>query len=83
LEDNEERGFEDLEKKYVGSKFGKSEDEMKVLTVLEMYMTEDKLAEALRMIKWRKKIIKLAMMNGWGVAGMIAERTVGKLGKIR
>lgn len=60
---------------------GTSEDEMKVLTLLELYLSENKLTDAMKLLKWRKKIIKLAHMNGWEVANLIAERTASKLGK--
>jgi len=67
--------------KYADLSLGNSEDEMKILIVLEYYLSNNRLVDAMRLIKWRKKIIKLAQMNGWDVASIIAERTINKLGK--
>jgi len=58
---------------------GTSEDEIKVLGALEMNLSNNKLGDALKLIRWRKKVIKLAQMNGWEVASIIANKTIHKL----
>ena len=67
--------------KYTDLSLGNSEDEIKIMIILEYYLSNNRLVDAMRLIKWRKKIIKLAQMNGWDVASIIAERTIHKLGK--
>jgi len=32
--------------------------------------------EALKIVRWRKKICKIAMLDGWEVADQISKRTV-------
>jgi hypothetical protein len=59
--------------------FGTSEDEFKTLTAIEFLISENKILEAIKLIKWRKKIIKLAHLNGWDVAKIIAKNTIDKL----
>ena len=66
--------------KYEELSLGGSEDELKILTALEYYISNSKLLDATKLIKWRKKIIKLAQMNGWDVASIIAQRTLEKQG---
>ena len=60
--------------------FGASEDELKILTAIEFLISENKILEAMKLIKWKKKIIRLAHLNGWDVAKIIAKNTMKNLG---
>ena len=68
--------------KYEDMSLGENEDELKILTAIELYLSSNRLVDAMKLIKWRKKIIKLAQMNGWDVASIIADRTISKLGNM-
>ena len=56
------------------------DEEFKVLTLIELLLAESKVLEAMKVIKWRKKIIRIANMNGWDVARIVATNTIKKLG---
>lgn len=56
------------------------DEEFKVLTLIELLLSENKVVEAMKVIKWRKKIIRIANMNGWDVARIVATNTFKKLG---
>ena len=51
-----------------------------ILIGIELLLSENKIREALSLIKWRKKILKLAEICGWGIANKISEKTIKKLG---
>jgi hypothetical protein len=55
------------------------QQEFAILSSLEYWLQENKIEEALRLIIWRKKILKIAKMNGWAVAREIAKRTLSTL----
>lgn len=55
------------------------QQEFAVLSSLEYWLQENKIEEALRLVTWRKKILKIAKMNGWPVAREIAKRTLSTL----
>lgn len=55
------------------------QQEFAILSSLEYWLQENKIEEALRLIIWRKKILKIAKMNGWAVAREIAKRTLNTL----
>ena len=55
------------------------QQEYAILSSLEYWLNENRIDEALRLLIWRKKILKIAKMNGWGVAREIAKRTVATL----
>ena len=93
---NESQGLEEKAEKPANvdvSDFGKPEkgeeepqnlldEEFKVLTLIELLLAENKVLEASKVIKWRKKIIRIANMNGWDVARIVATNTIKKLGMI-
>lgn len=53
--------------------------EFAILSSMEYLLTENKAEDALRLLRWRKKILKLANMNGWEIAEDVARRTLQKL----
>mmetsp|Transcript_18615 Transcript_18615/g.18592 ORF Transcript_18615/g.18592 Transcript_18615/m.18592 type:complete len:453 (-) Transcript_18615:29-1387(-) len=53
--------------------------EFAVLSAMEFLLTENKVQDALKLLRWRKKILKLANMNGWEIAEDVAKRTLQKL----
>jgi pyruvate-formate lyase len=56
--------------------------EESILMGIEFLLNENKIHEALELIKWRKKILKLAEICGWTIANKISNRTIKKLGSI-
>ncbi|OMJ74131.1 hypothetical protein SteCoe_27019 [Stentor coeruleus] len=55
------------------------EQEFYLFGVIEFLITEDKLDEAMKVIKWRKKILKIAALNGWEIAQEVGRITFYKL----
>ena len=55
------------------------QQEYALLNTIDYLLSEDDLEEALRVIRWRKKILKISSMNGWEVAQEIAKKTINKL----
>jgi hypothetical protein len=55
--------------------------EYNILIGIEILLSENKIVEALNLIKWRKKILKLAQISGWNIASLISEKTLHKLGE--
>jgi hypothetical protein len=53
--------------------------EFALLSTIEFLITENKTEEALKVIKWRKKILKISAMNGWKIAQEVSKRTLSKL----
>lgn len=51
-----------------------------ILIGIELLLSENKINEALALIKWRKKVLKLAEICGWNVANKICDKTIKKLG---
>jgi RNase H-fold protein (predicted Holliday junction resolvase) len=59
--------------------FSCDQQEFSVLATVEFLVSEGKSDEALKVIRWRKKILKIAALSGWDVARELARRTVFKL----
>ena len=55
------------------------QQEFAILSSLEYWLNENRIDEALRLVTWRKKILKIAKMNGWSVAREIGKRTLNTL----
>jgi len=55
------------------------QQEFSILCTVELLLSEGKIEEALRLIRWRKKLLKVAQMNGWDVATELARKTLFKL----
>lgn len=55
------------------------QQEFAVLNTIETLMAENDLTQALRLIRWRKKVLKVAALSGWETARMVARRTVHNL----
>ena len=55
------------------------QQEFSILSTIEFLLSENKFDEALKVIRWRKKILKVSAMNGWDVAQETANRTWNKL----
>lgn len=51
-----------------------------ILIGIELLLSENKINEALSLIKWRKKVLKLAELCGWSIANKISDKTIKKLG---
>lgn len=58
---------------------GCDQQEFSILCTIELLLSEGKTEEALRLIRWRKKILKVANSNGWNVASYLAKHTLFKL----
>lgn len=55
------------------------QQEFSILCTVELLLSEGKIEEASRLIRWRKKILKVAKMNGWDIATELARQTLFKL----
>ncbi|OMJ95660.1 hypothetical protein SteCoe_907 [Stentor coeruleus] len=55
------------------------EQEFSLLSTVEYLLSEDKFDEALKVIRWRKKVLKIAAMDGWEVAQELGKMTFHKL----
>ena len=55
------------------------QQEFAVLNTIETLMDDNDLVQALRLIRWRKKVLKVAALSGWETARMVARRTVQSL----
>ena len=55
------------------------QQEFSILSTVEFLLSEGKTDEALRVIRWRKKILKVGALNGWDAAREVARRTIYKL----
>lgn len=55
------------------------EQEFSLFSTIEFLLTEDKLEEALKVIRWRKKILKIAALNGWETAQELGKMTFHRL----
>ena len=55
------------------------QQEFAVLNAVETLMEENDVAQALRVIRWRKKVLKVAALSGWDTARQVARRTVQTL----
>jgi hypothetical protein len=53
--------------------------EIQILNKLEHLITHQKSLEALKLVRWRKKICKIAIMDGWEIADQISKKTVSDL----
>jgi len=49
------------------------------MNTLQFLIEDNKINDAVRLIKWRKQILKAAQLNGWQVANMLAKKTVRKM----
>ena len=46
---------------------------------VEMLLGDNRIEESLKLVRWRKKIIKLIEVCGWEVANEISRKTVKRL----
>jgi hypothetical protein len=53
--------------------------EFAVLSAIEFSISENRIEEALKLLRWRKQILKIAGQSGWEVANDIAKRTLQRL----
>ena len=53
--------------------------ELQILNRLEYLISHKKCIEALKVLRWRKKICKIALMDGWEIADVISKKTVNEL----
>ena len=52
------------------------QQEFAVLNAVETLLTENELPKALKLLRWRKKVLKIAGISGWETARLIAKKTV-------
>jgi len=57
----------------------KNSTEVGILMGVEMLLGENRIEETLKLVRWRKKIIKLMEVCGWEVANEISRQTMKKL----
>ena len=57
----------------------KNSTEIAVLMGVEMLLGDNRIEESLKLVRWRKKIIKLIEVCGWEVANEISRKTVKRL----
>lgn len=55
------------------------QQELAVLTLLEMLLTDNDLGKASKLLQWRKKVLQVAANAGWKTAKAVAVRTVERL----
>lgn len=55
------------------------QQELAVLTLLEMLLTDNDLGKASKLLQWRKKVLQVAANAGWKTAKAVAFRTVERL----
>lgn len=55
------------------------QQEFALLNTIEFLLSENNLEEALKVIRWRKKVLKISALNGWDVAEEVSKRTWEKL----
>lgn len=60
-------------------KLSNSSNELSILMGIEMFLGENKIEESLKLVRWRKKILKLMEVCGWEVANEISHKTMKKL----
>lgn len=53
--------------------------EFAVLSAIEYSISENRLEEAMKLLRWRKKILKIAGQSGWEVANEVAKSTLQRL----
>ena len=53
--------------------------ELGLLSSVEFLLTENRVEDALKAVRWRKKLLKVAALNGWEVAHAVAKNTLSKL----
>ena len=58
---------------------GCDEQELGVLASIENFIKNNQVNMALKLVSWRKQIIKLAQLNGWEVANILAKKTIKTL----
>ena len=71
------RDIQDTAQEYTYDR--ESVEELGLLSSVEFLLTENRIADALRAVRWRKKLLKVAALNGWEVAHTVARNTLSKL----
>ena len=57
----------------------RNSNEIAVLMGVEMLLGENKIEESLKLVRWRRKILKLIEVCGWEVGSEISRRTMKRL----